>query len=147
MPGYDWRLLKAQLFQESRLDPDAVSPVGASGVAQFMPATWREVQQALGYQGVSPFQAGPAIYGSAWYMHRMISVWSSPRPWTDRVMLAQASYNAGAGNLIRAQRQCGGVLAYDQIVACLPDVTGHHSKETITYVERIWRYWYRMRFF
>jgi len=39
LPGTDWRLLKAQLTQESDLNPRAVSPAGAQGIAQFMPNT------------------------------------------------------------------------------------------------------------
>lgn len=33
-------LLAAQMYQESGFNPKAVSPVGAQGIAQFMPATW-----------------------------------------------------------------------------------------------------------
>ncbi|MEY9850092.1 NlpC/P60 family protein [Streptacidiphilus sp. MAP5-3] len=34
-------LLAAQLYQESGFSPSAVSPVGAQGIAQFMPGTWK----------------------------------------------------------------------------------------------------------
>lgn len=144
LPGVDWRLLKAQYYAESRLDPTAVSPVGAAGVAQFMPATWREVQRELDLVGVNRYMAEPAIQAGAYYMAKMRGIWSSPRPEADRHSLAMASYNAGAGNLIKAQRRCGGPNAYREIIECLPAVTGHYSRETITYVERIWRYWTRM---
>ena len=50
-PGRDPDLLKAQLWQESRFRVDAVSPVGAQGVAQFMPATWQEQTAKLGIAG------------------------------------------------------------------------------------------------
>lgn len=106
LPEYDWRLWKAQLYQESLLDPSAVSPVGARGLAQFMPATWAEVVGQLGYEGVSPHAAGPAIVAGAYYMARQVSVWKAPRPASDRYSLAAASYNAGAGNIITAQRVC-----------------------------------------
>ncbi|GGO87360.1 C40 family peptidase [Wenjunlia tyrosinilytica] len=33
-------LLAAQLYQESRFDPNAVSPAEAQGIAQFIPSTW-----------------------------------------------------------------------------------------------------------
>lgn len=69
------------------------------------------------------------------------NTWSSPRPNIDRLELAQASYNAGAGNIIKAQKECGGKVLYEDIIECLPQVTGHHSKETITYIKMIrkWR--------
>ncbi len=144
LPGYDWRLWKAQLYQESLLNPDAVSHVGARGLAQFMPGTWAEVSQQLGYQGLSPHMAEPAIMAGAYYMARQLSIWKAPRPAADRYSLAAASYNAGAGNLIKAQRACGGANGYGDIIQCLPDVTGEHADETTTYVQRIWQYWTQM---
>jgi len=144
LPGYDWRLWKAQLYQESLLNPDAVSHVGARGLAQFMPATWTEVSKQLGYQGISPHAVEPAINAGAYYQGRMISIWKAPRPAADRYSLAAASYNAGAGNLIKAQKVCGGANGYAEIIQCLPQVTGEHAQETTTYVQRIWQYWTQM---
>jgi len=140
----DWRLLKAQYYQESRLNPAAVSPVGAAGVAQFMPGTWQDVSRELGYDGLHPHMAEPAILAGAYYMAKLRIFWSAPRPEADRYSLALASYNAGAGHLVKAQRLCGGVNLYQKIAHCLPDVTGRHSRETITYVKRIWKYWMQM---
>lgn len=37
--GFDWRLVAAVAFQESRLDPDARSPRGAVGLMQLLPDT------------------------------------------------------------------------------------------------------------
>lgn len=140
-PGSDARWWKAQLYQESRLDPDAVSPAGARGLAQFMPATWAEISARLGYGGLSPHLAEPAIDAGAFYMARLWANWTAPRPASDRWDLARASYNAGLGNLLKAQQRCGGPPGFAAIMACLPDVTGHHARETITYVARIHR-WY-----
>lgn len=144
LPGVDWRLLKAQYYQESRLDPAAVSPVGAAGVAQFMPGTWADVSRQLGYKGVSPHASRWAITAGAYYMAKLRRTWSAPRPEADRHSLAMASYNAGAGHLIKAQRLAGGVNGYAEIITQLPDVTGRHATETITYVQRIWKYWTMM---
>lgn len=144
LPGVPWKLWKAQLYQESRLRPDAVSPVGAAGLAQFMPGTWRDVCAAMRWAGVSPHDAEPAIHAGAFYMAKLRKSWSAPRPDEDRMKLAQASYNAGLGNLLRAQNKCGGRPLFAEIIACLPAVTGHHSKETRTYVERIWRWFAAM---
>jgi soluble lytic murein transglycosylase-like protein len=129
--------LKAQLYQESLLNPAAVSPVGARGVAQFMPGTWREVCHAMGMGRISPHTARPAIHAAAYYMARLYMGWKSPRPDMDRWDLARASYNAGFGNLLAAQRAAGGANRYAAIIKALPQITGHHSRETITYVERI----------
>lgn len=140
-----WRWWKAQLYQESRFDPDATSPVGAAGLAQFMSATWAETQRALGWSGLSPRAAGPAIEAGAYYMARLHRSWSAPRPAADRHFLAAASYNAGLGHLLKAQRLCDGPNLYIDIIVCLPQVTGKHSTETITYVERIRRWREQLR--
>lgn len=138
MPGLDWKLLKAQCYQESLLKPDAVSPVGAQGLCQFMPGTWRQVME----RDVSAFVPELSIEAAAIYMSRLRRQWSAPRPEWDRHSLALASYNAGLGHLLTAQKRCGGVAAYNGIIRCLPYVTGRHSEETITYVARIWK-WFR----
>lgn len=138
----DWLSWKAQLWQESRLKPDAVSPAGARGLAQFMPRTWQEVIFAMGVRhAVSPADADLAIAAGAFYVARLRSQWRAPRPALDRQRLAQASYNAGLGNILAAQRLCGGVNLYDQIAPCLPRVTGRFSAETLAYVRLIaeWR--------
>lgn len=141
LPGWDWRWWKAQLYQESRLDPAAVSPAGARGIAQFMPGTWTEVAPGLGFGHLSPHVADAAIIAGAAYMARLRRIWRGERPEADRRELAQASYNAGSGSILRAQRACGGARAWPEISPCLPQVTGRHAAETIAYVERI-RRWY-----
>jgi len=141
LPGYDWRLFKAQLQAESNLNPKAVSPVGARGIAQFMPKTWEEWSAKTGYKGASANDPYAAIPVAAQYMAYLIKQWSSPRPDIDRYCLALASYNAGLGNILEAQRKRSGALLYAEIMKGLPEVTGQHSKETITYVKRILGYW------
>lgn len=82
-----------------------------------------------------------AIEAGAYYMAKLRRQWSAPRPQTDRHKLAAASYNAGLGHLLSAQKACGGPNLYNDIIRCLPRVTGRHSEETITYVQRIWKWW------
>lgn len=138
LPGYDWQWLKAICISESGLKPTAVSPVKAAGLCQFMPGTWKDVSRDLGLPASADvFNPELNIIAASYYMHKMQATWRAPRPIPDRKKLANASYNAGAGHLIKAQKRCGGVNLYDGIIACLPLITGHHSKETITYVKRI----------
>lgn len=141
LPGWDWRWLKAQYYQESRLNPGAVSRAGAVGIAQIMPGTWADQAPGLGYGAVSPHVAEAAILVGAAYMARLRRTWHAERTETDRRELAQASYNAGAGNILRAQRACGDARNWPEISRCLPQITGAHAAETITYVQRI-RRWY-----
>lgn len=147
MPGVDWRLLKAQCYQESLLDPLAVSHVGASGLCQFMPGTWKDVSRRLVFgANTSIFDSKLSIEAASYYMGSLRRQWSSKRPDTDRHYLAMASYNAGLGHLLKAQKRCGGAVLYDDIIDCLPLITGRHSQETITYVARIRKFYIRMKF-
>ena len=132
----------AQIYQESLCRSAAVSPAGAAGLAQFMPATWAEAQAHFGIRA-SPHD-DIAIEAGAWYMMRQMGVWRSPRPARERWRLALASYNAGAGNIIRAQRACDGARDWRDIETCLPMITGHHATETRTYVVRTERWWAEM---
>lgn len=145
LPGVNWKLLKAQCYQESLLKFDAISPVGAQGLCQFMPATWKEVAGQLKYSKTdSAFNPVLSIKAAGYYMARLRRGWSAPRPNEDRHNLAMASYNAGFGSLLAAQRLCGNPALYDDVIKCLPNVTGRHSEETIVYVNRIRGFYLRM---
>jgi len=147
LPDWDWLRLKAQLFQESQLDPKAVSPVGAKGIAQFMPATWVDVCNRMGFpQSASPFDPAFAIPGAAWYMDTLRKQWTAPRPDLERWRLTLATYNTGMGNMLKAQKAADGANDFETIMAYLPAVTGPAgSLETRTYVSRIESYYRQLR--
>lgn len=140
-PEFSW--WKAQVCQESHLNPDAISPVGAEGLSQIMPATYAEVVRQLNWDGrVKAFNPDRAIRAGAYYQWRMRKTWGSEgRADADRNRLGNAAYNAGTGSVLKAQKACGGVRLWEDIAPCLPAVTGaQFSHETITYVDNISRY-------
>lgn len=146
LPQYHWGVGWAQIQQESAGDPNARSPVGALGLAQFMPRTWEDMRKAsVVPQDASPRDARHAIQAQAFYMWKLSRFWSSPRPDSDRVRLALVSYNAGAGNIHKSQLLCGNPSGYAAIMNCLPMITGRHAAETLGYVPRIERH-YKRRF-
>ena len=75
------------------MNPDAVSPVGAEGIAQFMPQTWA----AYG-NGGDPFNPDDAIAAMGRYM-ASVSEQVSDLAGNERELaeLALAAYNAGPG--------------------------------------------------
>lgn len=96
--GMDWRLFTAQMFQESRFNPEARSSFGAYGLMQMMPRTAEQM-------GVTDL-ADPEqqIQAGAQYM-----IWLSDRlppglAIADRMAFTLASYNAGYGHLLDARR-------------------------------------------
>jgi soluble lytic murein transglycosylase-like protein len=86
-------LLAAQLEAESGFDRAAVSPAGAQGIAQFMPATWAGAWNPQ--RGRSPFDPAAAIAAQARLMHDLLE-----RTAGD-VAMALATYNAGPAALAR----------------------------------------------
>ena len=139
--SYDWRLFKAQLWQESRLKPNAISPAGAQGIAQVMPETWQEWSKKAGYPYASPFDPEASVNVGACYMDYQLNQWYWDRPDVDRYALALASYNAGLKNILEAQLLAGNASGYAEIIARLPDVTGSHSAETVDYVQKVFKFW------
>lgn len=141
--GPDWRWTKAQGVQESGLDPAAVSPVGARGIMQVMPATWAEIQKAMGWRGISPHSARHNIFGGVWYQARMARIWSGrARSPAEAYDLGLASYNAGAGTILQAQALCRHARLWSAIAPCVVSVSGPaNARQTIDYVRRIaqWR--------
>ena len=140
LPEVPWYWLKAQCWQESRLKPEAVSPVGAQGVCQFMPPTWGDMENKLGFEG-NPFIPDLNIQAAASYMDQLRDVWNRRGRTNPQVhSLAMASYNAGTGNILKAQVVSGDKRLWCAIQPSLVEVTGDFSKETTHYVEVIWKY-------
>ncbi|MCY3772785.1 MAG: transporter substrate-binding domain-containing protein [Gemmatimonadetes bacterium] len=96
--GQDWRLITAQMYQESRFDPNAVSWVGAQGLMQVMPATGKQ----LGFTRLEDPDEG--IHAGVKYMDHLIKRFDPKLPMEFRIHFALASYNAGYGHLLDARR-------------------------------------------
>jgi soluble lytic murein transglycosylase-like protein len=94
-------LFVRQINQESGFNPNALSPSGAIGIAQFMPATARGL-------GIDPWNPVQALQGAAQLMSRFQDTFGG-------YALALAAYNAGAGNIRSALHRCGGAW-----LSCLP---------------------------
>jgi len=107
-----------------------------------MPGTARDVGPKIKQAPDAFWLPEVSILGAGYYMGKLVSSWKSPRPPLDRHKLALGSYNAGIGHLLKAQKLCGGPKLYEDIIACLPMITGRHSKETIDYTRLIVDRWY-----
>ncbi|RBY89547.1 NlpC/P60 family protein [Blastococcus sp. TF02A-30] len=92
--GVDASLLAAMASVESNFNAGAVSPAGAQGLMQFMPATAKGL-------GVNPLDPSSAVDGAARYLKNLTSQFGSTE-------LALAAYNAGPGTVTRY----GGIPPY-----------------------------------
>ena len=96
--GQDWRLITAQMYQESHFDPEATSWVGALGLMQIMPETGRE----LGFTDLRDPEQN--IHAGVKYMHQLLKRFDPAIPMGERVRLALASYNVGYGHVLDARQ-------------------------------------------
>ena len=94
----DWRLITAQMYQESKFDPEAVSWVGAQGLMQIMPDTGFQ----LGFTNLQDPEE--SIHAGTKYMHQLIDRFDLELPMESRIRFALASYNVGYGHLLDARR-------------------------------------------
>ena len=117
--------LAKQAKAESAFRPDAVSPAGAIGVAQFLPPTAREL-------GIDPWDTRESIFGMARYVRWCRERWTAGlggRTDRDIRALGLATYNYGLGNMRRHQERHGWIL-FDDALPELP-------RETRDYVAKI----------
>ncbi len=97
--SWDWKLLAAVAYKESRFDTAAVSKAGAGGLMQMMPAT----AALMGVDKGGGINAH--IQGASRYLVRLDKIWRSeiPAP-AQRLKFVLAAYNAGPGHVKDAQR-------------------------------------------
>jgi len=96
-----WLLMMAQGFQESGLNPDTVSPVGALGVMQVLPDTGKD----MGFPDVRPVD--PNIHAGIKYMRWIVNNYfiDPDLPPSERVYFALAAYNAGPNRIARLRKK------------------------------------------
>ena len=97
--GWDWRLLAAQMYQESKFNANAESWAGAVGLMQLLPATG----ELYGVSDVS--QPQQSMKAAAAYLSWLDTIWAKYVPESEeRIKFVLASYNAGQGHVLDARR-------------------------------------------
>jgi membrane-bound lytic murein transglycosylase MltF len=137
--GFDPLMLAAQGYQESALDQNAKSHVGAIGVMQIMPATGKD----LGVGSIHEIE--PNIHGGAKYMAQLMTRYFPDANFSEEVrpLFAFASYNAGPGNISRmrkeaAKRGLNPDKWFNNVEIVVSEKIG---LETTTYVRNIYKYY------
>ncbi len=98
IPGWDWRLVAAQAFQESRFNPNATSWAGAVGLMQIMPRTALQLR-------VNPRDPQRSIEAACRYLWTIDALWKESIPdESERIKFILASYNVGTGHVQDAVR-------------------------------------------
>lgn len=109
--GVDEALVHAVIFAESSYDPDAISPAGASGLMQLMPAT------AAHYGVRDLFDPAQNVGGGVRFLRDLL------KRFDGNVELAVAAYNAGAYAVIRAGNR---VPKHPETAAYVPKVIDYY---------------------
>jgi membrane-bound lytic murein transglycosylase MltF len=137
--GFDPVMLAAQGYQESQLDQNARSHVGAIGVMQIMPATGADMK--VGDIKVTE----PNIHAGAKYMDILMTQYFPDANFSEanRPLFAFASYNAGPGNIARMRKEAQkrGLDPdkwFNNVELVVADKIGI---ETTTYVRNIYKYY------
>ncbi|MBK9177670.1 MAG: transglycosylase SLT domain-containing protein [Flavobacteriales bacterium] len=97
--AYDWQLLAAMAWKESRFDSTVTSSKGAMGIMQIMPRT------AARFGLDTSSAMADHVRAAARYVARLDTLWMRAIPdRQQRLRFVLASYNAGPGHIIDAQR-------------------------------------------
>ena len=99
MYEFDWRLVTAQMFQESRFDPSVRSWAGALGLMQVMPRTARELGAGDVRQPEQGIHAGVKLLARYSAMYREPEIGEQ-----DRLRFTLAAYNCGPGHVADGRR-------------------------------------------
>lgn len=93
----------ALIHQESRWRPDAESPVGAEGLAQFMPATADWLPEVTDLDRAAPMDPAWSIKAAPAYTRHLYDQFSDAATDCDRWAMTLSAYNGGAGWVRRDQ--------------------------------------------
>jgi membrane-bound lytic murein transglycosylase MltF len=136
---FDWLMLAAQGYQESRLDQSVRSPVGAIGVMQLMPTTGK----AMDVGDIR--QIDPNIHAGTKYMRTILDTYFADAKMDDlnRNLFAFASYNAGptriAGLRVEAKKRG---MDPDKWFGSVERVVAERiGRQTVQYVSNIYKYY------
>ncbi len=135
----DYLLMAAQGYQESTLNQDAKSQVGAIGVMQVMPATGKD----LGVGDITLLE--PNIHAGVKYMRFMMDQYFKDDPMDplNKGLMTFASYNAGPGRIAQLRREAAkeGLdpnVWFGNVERVASERIG---RETVTYVSNIYKYY------
>ena len=137
--SFDPLMLAAQGYQESQLDQNAKSHVGAIGVMQLMPATGEQMKVGDIHLTEANIHAGTK------YMDQLMTTYFGDAKFSEgnRPLFAFAAYNCGAGNLAKARKEAEkrGLDPnkwFNNVELVIGEQIG---TQTTTYVRNIYKYY------
>jgi membrane-bound lytic murein transglycosylase MltF len=143
--GFDWLMIAAQAYQESRFDQRKRSKSGAVGIMQLLPSTAADKNVGIPDISTAANNIHAGVKYLAFIRDRYFS--SSEIAPLDRTLLSLAAYNAGPANVARARKKAA-QLGFDPNrwfghvdVGMYRSVSG----EPVSYVRNIYKYYVTYR--
>jgi membrane-bound lytic murein transglycosylase MltF len=137
--GMDYLLMMAQGYQESGLDQDAKSHVGAIGIMQIMPTTGADMKVG------DIRQLDPNINAGVKYIRFMVDEYFADEPMDDlnKILFAFAAYNAGPGRVRQLRKQAAAQGLNPNVWTENVEMVAaaRIGPETVTYVSNIYKYY------
>jgi len=135
----DYLLMMAQGYQESLLDQNAVSHVGAIGVMQIMPATGKDMDTG------DITKVEPNIHAGVKYMNFMRDQFFADQPMDvrNKILFSFAAYNAGPSRVLKLQKEAEkrGLNPYVWFNNVEIIAGQRIGEETVTYISNIYKYY------
>ena len=131
--GWDWRLLSAMIYHESKFINESCSDKGAVGLMQINNERFSVDTLLIPEVNISIGTKYLTYLSGMFAQHGADSV--------ECLKFALAAYNCGEGNVLKCIRTAEelGVdpTRWDNIVSIIPEVPGFHGKQTIAYVREV----------
>ncbi|MFZ3333401.1 MAG: lytic transglycosylase F [Candidatus Acidiferrales bacterium] len=135
----DYLLMMAEGFQESSLNQEAKSKVGAIGIMQLMPATGEQMKVG----DIAKIDAN--VHAGVKYIRFMVDKYYANEPMTDtnKLLFAFAAYNAGPGRIhaLRMEAAKKGLDPNVWVDNVEMIAAARIGMETVTYVANIYKYY------
>lgn len=142
---FDWLMVAAQAYQESRLDQGLVSAAGAVGVMQVLPST--AAASPIGIPDVE--QLEPNVHAGVKYLRHIVDTYFDDAgidPF-NRMLFGFAAYNGGPTRISRLRRKAAqrgldpNRWFYNVEILAAEEI----GRETVRYVSNILKYYVAYR--
>jgi membrane-bound lytic murein transglycosylase MltF len=139
--GFDWLMVAALAYQESRIDQSARSPQGAVGVMQLLPATAADPN--VNIPDIENLENN--IHAGVKYLRFLRNYYFEKEPMdeADKTLFTFASYNAGPGRVARLRKGAGeeGLDPNQWFDNVEIEAARRIGRETVQYVNNIVMYY------
>jgi len=139
--NFDWLMIAALAYQESRIDQSMLSPAGAIGVMQMLPATAKDPN--VNIPNIEVLENN--IHAGVKYLRFLRDQYFEKEPMTEanKTLFSFASYNAGPGKVAKLRREAEKTGLDPNVWFRNVEMVAAKriGRETVQYVSNIYKYY------